>query len=178
VEKTSRLRSRDPVASGSQVRAAWCHEQQDEVVDGFLVEPQNQGRAGTTWDPSHEWRLAEAIPSSRGLQWFTRKPLGYSVEPQNRGRRLDEEVRPPRPVQPPRRGGQTAWGQSDLSGRSNRPGGRSDRPGRRRQDASKRRTRVGIARLASRLSRLRSLGIRLMKIFRRFQKSPSRGMYP
>jgi hypothetical protein len=91
------------------VRAAWWHEQQDEVVDGFLVEPQNQGRAGTTWEPSHEWRLAEATPSSRGLQWFTRKPLGYSVEPQNRGRRLDEEVQPPRPIQPPRRGGQTAW---------------------------------------------------------------------
>jgi hypothetical protein len=91
------------------VRAAWWHEQQDEVVDGFLVEPQNQGRAGTTWEPSHEWKLAEATPSSRGLQWFTRKPLGYSVEPQNRGRRLDEEVWPPWPVQPPRRGGQTAW---------------------------------------------------------------------
>jgi hypothetical protein len=91
------------------VRAAWWHEQQDEVVDSFLVEPQNQGRAGTTWEPSHEWRLAEATPSSRGLQWFTRKPLGYSVEPQNRGRRLNEEVWPPRPVQPPRRGGQTAW---------------------------------------------------------------------
>jgi hypothetical protein len=91
------------------VWAAWWHEQQDEVVDGFLVEPQNQGRAGFTWEPSHEWRLAEATPSSRGLQWFTRKPLGYSVETKNRGRRLDEEVRPPRSVQPPRRGGQTAW---------------------------------------------------------------------
>jgi hypothetical protein len=45
-------------------------------VDGFLVEPQYQGRAGNTWEPSHEWRLAEATPSSRGLQWFTRKPLG------------------------------------------------------------------------------------------------------
>jgi hypothetical protein len=127
------------------VRAAWWHEQQEEVVDGFLVEPQNQGRAGTTWEPSHEWRLAEATPSSRGLQWFTRKPLGYSVEPQNRGRRLDEKVRPPRPVQLPRRGGQTAWGRSDCPGRSNRSGGRSDRPGRWRRDASKRRTRVGIA---------------------------------
>jgi hypothetical protein len=84
-------------------------KQRDKVMDGFLVEPQNQGRAGTTWEPSHEWRLAEATPSSRGLQWLTRKPLGYSVEPQNQGRRLDEEVRPPRPVQPPRRGGQTAW---------------------------------------------------------------------
>jgi hypothetical protein len=91
------------------VRAAWWHEQQDEVVDGFLVEAQNQGRAGAMWVPSHEWRFVEATPSSRGLQWFTKNPLGYSVEPQNRGRRLDEEVWPPRPVQPPRKGGQTAW---------------------------------------------------------------------
>jgi hypothetical protein len=145
------------------VRAAWWHEQQDEVVDRFLVEPQNQGRAGTVWEQSHEWRLAKATPSSRGLQWFTRKPLGYSVEPQNRGRRLNEEVRPPRPVQPPNRAGQTSWGRSDCLGRSNRPGGRSDRPGRRRRDASKRRTRVGITRLVSRLSRLRLPGIRPMR---------------
>jgi hypothetical protein len=80
-----------------------------QIVGGFLVEPQNEGRAGTTWEPNHEWRLAEATPSSRGLQWFTRKPLGYSVELQNRGRRLNEEVWPPRPVKPARRSGQTAW---------------------------------------------------------------------
>jgi hypothetical protein len=43
------------------VRAAWWHEQQDEVMDGFLVEPQNQGRAGTTWEPSHEWNLADVV---------------------------------------------------------------------------------------------------------------------
>jgi hypothetical protein len=24
-------------------------------VDGFLVEPQNQGQVGTSWEPSHEW---------------------------------------------------------------------------------------------------------------------------
>jgi hypothetical protein len=107
VEKTSRLRLRDPVANG--VKCGPHGGMNNKVVDGFLVEPQNQGRVGTTWEPSHEWRLAEATSSSRGLQWFTRKPLGYSVEPQNRGRRLDEEVRPPRTVQPPRRGGQTAW---------------------------------------------------------------------
>jgi hypothetical protein len=139
------------------VRAAWWQEQRDEVVDGFLVEPQNQGRVGTTWESSHEWRLAEATPSSRGLQWFTRKPLGYSVEPLNRGRRLDEEVRPPRPVQLPRKGGQTAWASLTTSGV------RSDRRGRCRRKASKWRTHVGIARLASRLSRLRSLGIRPME---------------
>jgi hypothetical protein len=67
-------------------------------MDDFLVEPQNQGRARTAWEPSHEWRLAEAKPSSRGLQWFTRKPLGYSVEPQIRGRRLDERVQSPKPI--------------------------------------------------------------------------------
>jgi hypothetical protein len=39
----------------NQVQAAWWQEQQDEVMDSFLVEPQNQGRAGTTWEPSHEW---------------------------------------------------------------------------------------------------------------------------
>jgi hypothetical protein len=37
-----------PDGQRSQVRAAWWQEQQDEVVDGFLVEPQNQDRAGTT----------------------------------------------------------------------------------------------------------------------------------
>jgi hypothetical protein len=52
------------------------------------------------WELSHEWRLVKATPSSRGLQWFTKL--------QNRGRRLHEEVWPPRPVQLPRRGGQTA----------------------------------------------------------------------
>jgi hypothetical protein len=49
-----------PGGQRGQVRAAWWHEQEDEVMDSFLVEPQNQGRAGTMWEPSHEWRLAEA----------------------------------------------------------------------------------------------------------------------
>jgi hypothetical protein len=72
------------------VWAAWWHEQQDEVMDGFLVEPQNQGRAGTTWEPSHEWRLAEATQSLRGFQWFTRKPLGSLVDPQSQDRRTED----------------------------------------------------------------------------------------
>jgi hypothetical protein len=108
--------------AGSSAGRMW-HEQQDEVVDGFLVEPQNQGRAGTTWEPSHEWRLAEATPSSRGLQWFTRKPLGYSVEPQNRGRRLDEEVWPTQAGSTAQEGWSDRLGRSDCPGRSNRPGG-------------------------------------------------------
>jgi hypothetical protein len=62
------------------VLAAWWHEQQDEVMDGFFVEPQNQGRSGTTWEPSHEWRLAEATPSSRGFQRFTGVDGVYSYQ--------------------------------------------------------------------------------------------------
>jgi hypothetical protein len=59
-------------------------------MDSFLIEPQNQGRAGTTWEPSHEWRLAEATPSSRGFRWFTRKPLGSFVDPQSQDRRTED----------------------------------------------------------------------------------------
>jgi hypothetical protein len=73
-----------------QVQAAWWHEQQYEVMDGFLVEPQNQGRAGTTWEPSHEWRLAVATPSSWGFQWFNRKPLGSLVDPQSQDGRTED----------------------------------------------------------------------------------------
>jgi hypothetical protein len=72
------------------VRAAWWHEQQDEVMDGFLVEPQNQSRSGATWEQSREWRLAEATPSLRGFRWFTRKPLGSLVDPQSEDRRTED----------------------------------------------------------------------------------------
>jgi hypothetical protein len=72
------------------VRAAWWHEQQDEVMDSFSVEPQNQGRTGTTWEPSPEWRLAEATPSSRSFRWFIRKPLGSLVDPQSQDLRTED----------------------------------------------------------------------------------------
>jgi hypothetical protein len=36
------------VAERDEVRAAWWQEKQDEFGYNFLVEPQNQGRAGTT----------------------------------------------------------------------------------------------------------------------------------
>jgi hypothetical protein len=55
VEKTSRLRSWDPVASGVKYRPHGGKNSKMKFVDGFLVEPQNQGRAGTSWEPSHEW---------------------------------------------------------------------------------------------------------------------------
>jgi hypothetical protein len=94
VEKTSRLGSRDLVASGVKCGLHSGKKSKLKSVDGSLVEPLNQGQAGTSWEPSHEWRLAEATSSSQGLRWFTRKPSGYSAEPQSRGQRPGVAVRP------------------------------------------------------------------------------------
>jgi hypothetical protein len=55
VEKTCRLRSRDPVASGVKCGPQGGKNSKRKSVDGFLVEPKNQGRVGTSWEPSHEW---------------------------------------------------------------------------------------------------------------------------
>jgi hypothetical protein len=55
VEKTSRLHSMDPVASGVKCEPHGSKNKKMKSVDGFLVEPQNQGRTGTSWEPSHEW---------------------------------------------------------------------------------------------------------------------------
>jgi hypothetical protein len=55
VEKTSRLGSRDPVASRVKCGPHGGKNSKIKSVDSFLVEPQNQGRAGTSWEPSHEW---------------------------------------------------------------------------------------------------------------------------
>jgi hypothetical protein len=55
VEKASRLRSRDPVASGVKCGPLGVKNSKTKLVDDFLVEPQNQGRARTWWKPSHKW---------------------------------------------------------------------------------------------------------------------------
>jgi hypothetical protein len=159
VEKTSRLGSMDPaVASGVKCGPRGGKNNKMKSVDGLLVEPQNQGRPGTSWEPSHEWRLAEATSSSRGLRWFTRKPSGYSAEPQSRGRRPDVAVRP-KPALPAWRTGLPVWG-------------------RMAPEASRRRTHVGITRLASRLREVRSPGIRPMVLQRHIPKVPLVGVYP
>jgi hypothetical protein len=135
-----------PGGQRSWVWAAWWLEQQDEVMDNFLVEPQNQGRAGTTWEPSHEWRLTEATPSSRGFRWFTRKPLGSLVDPQIQDRRTEDGV-----VAAPDRSDRWAW--------PVRPVGSSlTGVPRCSTETSKQRTRVRIARLASRLSKFAVAG--------------------
>jgi hypothetical protein len=63
VEKTSRLRSRDPVASGVKCGLHGGKNGKMKSVDGFLVEPQNQGRAGTSWEPSYsgDWQRLHQV---------------------------------------------------------------------------------------------------------------------
>jgi hypothetical protein len=92
VEKTSRLCSTDLVASGVKCGP---HGAMNTKIKSWTVSwlsQQNQGRAGTTWEPSHEWRLPEATPSSRGFRWFTTKPLGSLVDPHSHDRRTEDGV--------------------------------------------------------------------------------------
>jgi hypothetical protein len=49
-----RLGSRDPMASGVKCGPHGGKNNKMKSVDGFLVEPQNQGRARTSWEPNHE----------------------------------------------------------------------------------------------------------------------------
>jgi hypothetical protein len=53
-------------------------------MDGFLVEPQNQGQAGTTWEPSHECqkkaihkhrvrRVSRGSPENHWVPWLIHK---------------------------------------------------------------------------------------------------------
>jgi hypothetical protein len=50
------------------VRAAWWHEQRDEVMDGFLVEPQNQVEPGLRGSRvmSGDWRRLHRVRGVSG----------------------------------------------------------------------------------------------------------------
>jgi hypothetical protein len=113
VEKTNRLGSRDSVASGVKCR---LHGGKNIETKSWTVSwlslKTKPGRRGSQV-MSGDWQRLHRVRGS--LKWFTRKPLGYSVEPQTQGGRLDEEVRPPGPVQPPRRGSQTAGAGGSLT---------------------------------------------------------------
>jgi hypothetical protein len=66
----------DPVAERDQVWTAWWQEKQDEVVYGFLVEPQNQDRAGMMWQRSQEWDWGGGFPKSAGFTVVHHKIVG------------------------------------------------------------------------------------------------------
>jgi hypothetical protein len=124
-EETSRLGSMDPVVKRDQVRAAWWQEKKDEVMYSFLVEPQNQGRAGMTWWPSHKWdwhgpwRLHRVREVCGGSPQNRR---GYLVDPQNQDRRLGGRRRDPgAPIN--FKAGDTQHDRGACVGRMRRPDG-------------------------------------------------------
>jgi hypothetical protein len=95
---------------------------------------------------SGDWRRLHRVrgvcSGSPENHWVTR--LSHKTEAEDSTRRCGH----PRPVQPPRRGGQTAWAGQIARASLTAQGGRSDRPGSWRRDASKRRTRVGAKQAA------------------------------
>jgi hypothetical protein len=156
VEKTSRLGSRVPVASGVKCRP---HGGKNSGTKSWTVSSLSlkteveQGPRGSrvmSGDLQRLHRVRGVCSGSPKNHWVTR--LSHKTETEDSTRRCGHPGR-----------------STAQEGRSNRlagltaQGARSGRPGRCRREASKRRTHVGIARLASRLSRLQSLGIRPME---------------
>jgi hypothetical protein len=178
VEKTSRLRSRNPVAS--RVKCG-PHGGMNSKMKSWTVswlslktkvEPGLRGSQVMSGDWQRLHRVRGVCSGSPENHWVTR--LSHKTEAEDLTRRCGHPGRFSRPggaVRPP------GAGQISRAGLTAQ-GGRADYPSRQRQDASNWRTRVGIARLASRLSRLRSPGIRPMKKFRRLPNPTSRGSYP
>jgi hypothetical protein len=152
VEKTSRFGSTDPVAD--EVKCG-PHGGKNSGTKSWMVswlslktkvEPGRHGSRVMSgdWRRLHRVRgVCSGSPENHWVTWLIYK--------------IDEEVRPPRPVQPPKTGSQTAWASLTAHLTAQR-GGRSDRPGHCRREASKRRTRIGIARLASSLSKVAVAG--------------------
>jgi hypothetical protein len=133
VEKTSRLGSRDPVAS--RVKCG-PHGGKNSGTKSWTiswlglkikVEPGQCGSRVMSGDWRRLHRVRGVCSGSPENHWVTR--LSHKTEVEDSMRR------------------------SGHPGRSAQEG-RLDRPGRSRQEASKRRTRVTIARLASRLSKV------------------------
>jgi hypothetical protein len=90
VEKTTRRSSRDTVASEVKCGPHGGKSSKMKSWTAFWLSLKTKVESMTTWEPCHKWRLAEATPSSRGFQWFTRKPLGSLVDPQSKDRRTED----------------------------------------------------------------------------------------
>jgi hypothetical protein len=124
----------------------------------FLGWAKNQGQARTSWDPSHEWWLAEATSSSR--------VCGGSPENHRVTRRNHKAEAKDRAWLPGQNGpdqfGEPVW-----------PVWRRKAP-----EASRRRTHIEIIMLASRLCEVRSPGVRPMVLQRQIPKVPLVGVYP
>jgi hypothetical protein len=152
VEKTTRLRSRDPVASGVKCgpHGGMNSKMKSWTVSWLSLKTKVEpGLRGSRF-MSGDWRrlhrvcgVSSGSSENHWVPWLVHKA---------KTRELKTVLQ---------------HGQTGLTGVR-----------RRRPESSKRRTCVGIAWLALRLSRVRSLGIRPMEKTRRLPKRPLRGLYP
>jgi hypothetical protein len=124
VEKTSRLRSRDPVASGVKcgLHGGMNNKMKSWTVSWYSlktkVEPGLRGSQVMSGDWRRLHRVRGVCSGSPENHWVTR--LNHKTKAEDSTRRCGQ----PRPVQPPRRGGQTAWaGQIARAGLTAQGGG-------------------------------------------------------
>jgi hypothetical protein len=144
VEKTSRLRSRDPVASGVKCgpHGGMNNKMKSWTVSWLSLKTKVKPGLRGSRVMSGDWRrlhrvrgVSGGLPENHWVPWLIHKA------------KTEELKTEMQQLQTGLTGGSTG-----LTGVR-----------RRSLETSKRRTRVGIARLASRLSRLWSLGIRPME---------------
>jgi hypothetical protein len=129
-KKTSRLRSRDQVASGVKWRphGGMNNKMKLWMVSWWSLKTKVELGLRGSQVMSGDWRRLHRVrgvcSGSLENHWVTR--LSHKTEAEDSTRRCGH----PRPVQPPRRGGQTAWaGQIARAGLTAQRGW-SDRAGR------------------------------------------------
>jgi hypothetical protein len=90
VEKTSRHRSRDPVASGVKCgpHGGMNIKMKSWTVSWLSLKTKVESGLRGSRVMSGDWRRLHL--SSRGFQWFTRKPLGSLVDPRSQDRRTED----------------------------------------------------------------------------------------
>jgi hypothetical protein len=165
VEKTSRIGSRDPVASRVKCgpHGGKNSGTKSWTVSWMSLKTKVELRLHGSRVMSDDWRRLHRVRGgccgSTENHWVTR--LSHKTEAEESTRRST-----------------ALEGRSDCLGRSNHPGGRSDRPVRCYREASKRRTHVGIARLASRLSKVAVAGHLSDGENLKTSKFALEGMYP
>jgi hypothetical protein len=156
VEKTSRFGSTDPVAD--EVKCG-PHGGKNSGTKSWMVswlslktkvEPGRHGSRVMSGDWRRLHRVRGVCSGSPENHWVTW--LIYKV---------DEEVRPPRPVQPPKTGGQTAWASLTAHLTAQRGGGLTARvtAAEKLRSGGHASGSQGLHRV---YARLRLLGIRLM----------------
>jgi hypothetical protein len=90
VEKTNKLRLRDPVASGVMCEPHGGNNVKMKSWTVSWLSLQAKVESALRGSRVMSGDLAEATPSSRGFQWFTRKPLGSFIVPQSQDRRTED----------------------------------------------------------------------------------------